>query len=86
MQTLHQHFRLCHMHNMFKVVQIVQRQAHNATGALQFQLDGMGNPVLDTGGNQIPVMENYVLEIGSIFDIWHNLDKLEVLSSCQMYF
>ena len=31
-------------------------------------------------------MENYVQEIGSIFDIWHNLDKLEVLSSCQIYF
>ena len=31
-------------------------------------------------------MENYIQEIGSIFDIWHNLDKLEVLTSCQMYF
>ena len=68
------------------VVQIAQHQAHNATGVLQFQVDGMGNPITDASGNQIPLMENYIQEIGSIFDIWHNLDKLEVLTSCQMYF
>ena len=31
-------------------------------------------------------MEKYVQEIGSLFDIWHNLDKLEVLTSCQIHF
>ena len=74
---------------MFLVVQIAQHQARNATGALQFQMDGMGNPILDASGNQIPLMENHIQEIGSIFDIWHNLDKLDkldMLTSCQMHF
>ena len=86
MQTLHQHFRLCYMHYVFTVVQIVQRQVRNGTGVLQFQVDAMGNPIHDASGNQIPLMENYVQEIVSIFDIWHNLDTLKVLSSCQIYF
>ena len=55
---------------------------HNGTGALQFQVNGAGNPLLDASGNQIPLMENCVQEIGSLFDVWHNLDKLEVLTSC----
>ena len=58
----------------------------NGTVALQFQVDGTGNPVLDASENQIPLTENYVQEIGSLFDIWHNLDKLEVLLSCQINF
>ena len=82
MQTMHQHPRAYHMHNVFVVVQIAQRQVRNGSGALQFQVDGAGNPVLDASANQIPLMENHVQEIGSLFDIWHNLDKLEVLTSC----
>ena len=86
MHTLHQHFCLYCMHNVFTVVQISQRQVRNGTGALQFQVNGGGNPVLDASGNPVPLMENYVQEIGSLFYIWQNLDKLEVLSSCQIYF
>ena len=85
-QTMHQHLRLHYMHNAFMVVQVSQCQVHNGTGALQFQVNGAGNLMLDASGNQIPLMENYVQEIGSLFDIWHNLDMLEVLTSCQIYF
>ena len=74
------------MHNVFLVVQILQRQVRNGTGVLQLQVDGTGFPVLDASGNQVPLIENYVQEISSLFDIWHNLDKLEVLTSCQIYF
>ena len=86
MQTMHQHLCWYYMHNTFMVVQISQHQVHNGTRALQFQVDGRGNPVLNASGNPIPLMENYVQEIGSLFDIWHNLDMLEVLTSCQIYF
>ena len=86
MQTLLQHFSSYYMHNKFMVVQVLQCQECNGTGALQFQVNGTGNPVLDASGIQIPLMENYVQEIGSLFDIWHNFDKLEVLSSCRIYF
>ena len=85
-QTLCQHLGSHCMYNVFLVVQIAQRQARNATGVPQFQVDGTGNPVLDDSGNQIPLMENCVQEIGSIFDVWRNLGKLEVLSSCQTHF
>ena len=85
-QTMHQHLRACYMHNVFMVVQILQCQVCNGTGVLQFQVNGGGNPLCDASGNQIPLMENYVQEIGSLFDIWHNLDMLEVLTSCQIYF
>ena len=74
------------MHNVFAVVQIAQCQVHNRTGVLQLQVDAGGNPITDASGNQVPLMENYVQIIGSIFDIWHNLDKLEVLTSCQTFF
>ena len=77
-QTLHQHFHSHCMYNVFTVVQIAQCQVWNGTGALQFQVDAMGNPIHNASGNQIPLMEHYIQEIGSIFDIWHNLDKLEV--------
>ena len=35
-QTLHQHLHSCCMHNVFAVVQIVQCQACDGTGVLQF--------------------------------------------------
>ena len=30
-------------------------------------------------------MEDYVQEIGYLFHIWHNLNKMEVLESCRVY-
>ena len=85
-QTLHQHLHLHHMHNVFTVVQIVQCQARNATGVPQFQVDAGGNPITNSSRNQFLLMENCVQEISSIVDIWHNLCKLEVLTSCQTHF
>ena len=50
---------------------------------MQFQVDSAtGDLVNDTDGNPIPIMEDCVQEIGSSFDIWHNLDNIKVLKSC----
>ena len=49
---------------------------------MQFQVDSAtGDLVNDTDGNPIPIMEDCVQEIGSLFDIWHNLNKIKVLES-----
>ena len=62
------------------VVQMNCCQQHNvATGALQFQVDAAGNVVNDTSGNPILLMEDCVQEVGNLFDIWHNLNKMEFL-------
>ena len=68
-QILNQHFRSYYMHNVFMVVQISQRQSRNAGGVLQFQVDATDNQVVDGNGNPVPLMEDFVQEIGSIFDI-----------------
>ena len=47
-QAINIHLRSFYMHNVFVVCQMATRQARDpATGALRFQLDATGNPVLD---------------------------------------
>ena len=78
--------RAFYLHNVFMVVQLGRHQQRNGGGVLQFQMDPVtGNPVTDTSGNRIPIMEDCVQEIGNLFDIWHNLDNMEVLKSCCFY-
>ena len=62
------------------------RQQHNAGGVVQCQLDAAGNQVLDASRNPIPEMEDYVQEVGNLFNIWHILDRPEVLESCRIYY
>ena len=47
-------------------------------------MDAAGNSATDTSGNPVPVMEDYVQEIGNPFDIWHNLNKMEIFESCRI--
>ena len=44
------------------------------------------DPVNDANGNLIPIMEDHAQEVGNLFDICHNLNKMEVLWSCRVYF
>ena len=74
-----------YVHDVFVVIQMNHCQQRNASGALQFHVDATGNPVNDTSGNPIPIMEDCVQEVGNLFNIWHNLDKMEVLKSCHVY-
>ena len=66
------------------VVQMGHCQRQNTGGALQFQVNAGGNPVHDASGNPIPEMEDYVQEVGNLFNIWHILDRMEVLESCHI--
>ena len=69
-QTINQHMRSFYLHNMFVVIQMnCHQQRDAATGALQFQLDGAGNPVNDASGNPIPLMEDCVQEVGNLIKI-----------------
>ena len=60
-------------------------QQQNATVALQFQVDAGGNPIQNTGGNPIPKMEDFIQEVSNLFNIWLNLNKMEVVKSCQIF-
>ena len=62
------------------VVQMGHHQRQNAGSVLQFQMDAAGDQILDTSGNPIPEMEDYVQEVGNLFIICHNLDRMEVLN------
>ena len=86
MQAINQHMRSFHLHNVFMVVQMGHRQRQNAGGALQFQLDGAGNPIQDAIGNPIPEMEDCMQEVGNPFNAWNNLGRIEVLQSCRIYY
>ena len=85
-QTLNQHMRAFYLHNVFMVIQMGRCQQRNA-GVLQFQVEpATYNSVTNASGNQIPIMEDCVQEIGNLFNIWHNLNKMEVLESCCIYY
>ena len=84
-QLINQHMQSFCLHNVFMVVQMGHCQQRNAVDAVQYQLDATGNQVLDASRNPIPEMEDYVQEVGNLFDIWHNLDRMEVLKSCRIY-
>ena len=51
---------------------------------MKFQVDVGGNPVHNTSGNPIPEMEDYIQEVRNLFDIWHSLNRMEVLESCHI--
>ena len=53
---------------------------------MQFQTEAEGNWIQDTNGNPIPEMEDYVQEVRNLFDVWHNLDRMEVLKSVHIYY
>ena len=64
-------------------VQMGHCQERNACGALKFQKDpGTGDAIDNASGNLMPLMEDFVQSIGGLFNIWHNLDEMEVLQSC----
>ena len=75
-QSVNQHMQFFYLHNVFMVVKMGYCQRQNAGGVMQYQLDGMGNQVSDTSGYPIPEMEDYVQEVGNLFNNWHNLDGM----------
>ena len=68
------------LHDVFMVVQMGCQQQN--AGASQIQMDAGGNLIHDASGNPIPEMKESLQEVGNLFNIWHNLDKMEVLKSC----
>ena len=72
-QILRQHVESYYMQNVFVLSEVRTRQATAADGTLRVD------------NNNDPIMEDYVHQGESLFDVWHNVSTATVVESVRIY-